>query len=316
MILNFFFNAGNTPILEGMNLNIVEEKKPNGKFNDGKSFITIDGIRQRIRLHDKIKNLNITTPITAYNDRGSFCEKYTFNKNMRWINNNLNMNPMFLLSGKDPKNDYLVAYITVTPEFKILSYNTSFSILQTYYSKDKYQGCVVVAPMSDVDEHEGWDLLTINGYNNATGKYESVTFEYSEKKCAIDVSNIPITEVTEKYAEKDKRYKGSLPFKIMPAKKNTLITSTYVTDEKNYDKVASEYTKNIKNAVIIKVEQDEINNNPSSVVEKIKTEIGDKRVRAITQVGVRIPREIYMELHQIFVFDYDEKKGLKCIKSN
>ena len=57
MILNFFFNAGNTPILEGMNLNIVEEKKPNGKFNDGKSFITIDGIRQRIRLHDKIKNL-------------------------------------------------------------------------------------------------------------------------------------------------------------------------------------------------------------------------------------------------------------------
>ena len=51
-------------------------------------------------------------------------------------------------------------------------------------------------------------------------------------------------------------------------------------------------------------------------VEKIKTEIGDKRVRAITQVGVRIPREIYMELHQIFVFDYDEKKGLKCIKSN
>ena len=102
----------------------------------------------------------------------------------------------------------------------------------------------------------------------------------------------------------------------MPAKKNTLITSTYVTDEKNYDKVASEYTKNIKNAVIIKVEQDEINNNPSSVVEKIKTEIGDKRVRAITQVGVRIPREIYMELHQKFVFDYDEKKGLKCIKSN
>ena len=140
--------------------------------------------------------------------------------------------------------------------------------------------------------------------------------EYSEKKCAIDVSGIPLTEVNEKYAEKDKRYKGSLPFKIMPAKKNTLITSTYVTDEKNYDKVASEYTKNIKNAVIIKVEQDEINNNPSSVVEKIKTEIGDKRVRAITQVGVRIPREIYMELHQIFVFDYDEKKGLKCIKSN
>lgn len=313
MILNFFFNGGSNKKLDGMNLNIITEMKPNGKFNNGKSFITIDGIRQRIRLHDKITNL-AEPKVTNYTDANGFCDKYEFNKNMRWINNNLNMNSMFLLSGKEPKNDYLVAYVTVTPDFKILGYETNFSILQTYYSKDKYQGCVVVAPISEIEAHEGWDIITIDGYNNVSGKYESITFEYTEKKCIIDTSDISLA-VQEKYVEKNKKYKGSLPFKIMPAKKNTLITSTYVTNESNYDSVC-EYTKNIKNAVIIKVEQNEIDNDHSSVVEKIKTAIGDKRVRAITQVGVRIPRDIYMELHQIFVFDYDEKKGLRCIKSN
>ena len=277
----------------------------------GNTFFRNDTIRQKIRVGEKVLSENIKLV-----DQSSSINKYEMPERTFFSNNNKNMNISLMnFYSKDPKkleeykSDNLL-FVTINDEnYKLMDYDARGNmIMQTYHKKQAYQGCCIkFSP--NVTDHEG--ILIMDLLEEKTGKLVSVEISVDTDGTLSKVSsNIDDLETIERYTRivvKNKKYQRRFRIEVPVG---DLITSTYVTTSENED-VMKDITKNIPNANVIVVDPDNLDEN------MLKEEITDKRVRAITTAGVKLPKSFCQDYNILYLFEYDFKfNNLKCLKSN
>jgi hypothetical protein len=293
------------------------------------SFISLNAINQRIRITSGCHSLQSVTSDDFLISSNSFATvndadilpymvtKFSLgdalDSEYRWVNNSKNMNPMFISNRKpkdaDTKNEQIIAYITLDPRVKVLSYSTKYSILQTYGKKDYYTGCTIVLNRDDITVGEENVLMTIKFVDTTTHRYKVANISIDEAgKPTMNIEDVVGDEVS-KMRFNDRKYKSSLRFRYK-TKKKQLLTSYYIC-EKYQEQFVRDLVKDLHNPTVMTVDTpfDESNSN---VVDLLNT-LSENHVKAITTIGVDIPLDV-LKKHKIFnVFEYDiEKEILKC----
>ena len=291
----------------------------------GNHFIARDDLYQRIRI-DKDVDEDIFPMVgkldPEWNDNGT--EGYSILQETRWVNNNKNMNPLLLVDNDAVNHgEQVVFYLTVSlADYTIVRYRTNHRILQTYHKKDVFQGCAIVFNL-DSCSSENNTVIELQLFNKATKKYEQFNIKINDYLESVDEA-FTITDRKAINAIKEYRNKTKhrvIGFKII-VKPHELLTNTYITTEGKLEEV-KELTKDIKNVNIITVDDEFADGNtPSSnkvslTKNKLESVLKENRIRAVTIVGINLPKDITRELRLLYVFKYNqEKHTLISKKSN
>lgn len=292
----------------------------------GSLFFTNETIRQWIRL-DKNLDRKLLPEVGAMNPKYSYgaVQAYEIPGNLRWVNNNTNMNPC-LVSKRDTlvdKSEQHIIFITVKSNYKILGFHTNHRLLQTYHSNGEYQGCSVVLTKEEI-EKDGTNVIEIDVFDTKKNMYRILTIDFKDSESnqlLIKKNKVENQDLFNTMRRKNQTRKTSTPFKIV-SKENEFLTSFYLTREKFYN-IMVKQTSFIKNREIINLPDDF---NPETFTDEERNDFIKSmsealnrkgRIRAITLAGVNLPIDIIHELKVLYVFTYDFKQNvLSCRKSN
>ena len=296
------------------------------KDDYGSSVITNETLRQRLRLaknvDPKFNKVNESVDNKTNLRVGSYelPSKIFFSNSFK----NMNMNIVnFTSKDKNLIETYVddnIIYLTLSvKEFKLLEYHLheDAEILYTYNKRNEFIGCAIVFKGSDVN-----NVFTLYAKNKK--RFTSLTINIKEGKIEVYIANTVTKDVLKRLLNTEKKLsKRTIKFKMQP--KNRLLTSTYICDESVLNEV-QKLTKSIKNCNIIAIDKNEVLDDKGFVsYEKLKEDakevfdeyIKDQNVRAVTLVGLNLPKEFSTEYKILYVFDYDLKDSkLRCIKSN
>ena len=307
-----------------------------GKNSNDGIFIGNDAIHQRIRINQRVDIPDELEKISGIKDKR--ITAYNMPKG-RWVNNNKNMNPLWVNLGKETDTEYFsatnVLYVTLSSEFRMTVYRTFAPIYQVYNARDKYTGCAIVFSNAQLDELKKSNpknsgeavLLDISAYNKITKKYQKIKVSITDKGPKVTVDEIHSPAMIDKMKKSiEKHPKTSLSFKVKLTDDIPLLTSTYLFSDKlayvnKKDEIAgkteevSEFIDRIytefKNPTLIIAEDDYVDD--SYIVDCLT----QNRIRAITCVGIspnnqklsklsRDARLLYV-FHQIFNEENQEK---------
>ena len=233
-------------------------------------------------------------------------------------------------------NDDALLYLTVnTNRYKLVNYilHDGAKIVQTYRHDDKdksvsYVGCAIVFNHNTEDAKKGivscllYDTTDNNYYIVVVNIDKDINTITYDRYSITDPSNIGIDSgkmVTSVYDNLVKNLGKGISFKISDSDK--IITNYIIT---NRDDIPDEYIDdNIDQVSVIKVNDDDIITSDDKKSTEYSKELEDNltntilkdNVRALTTVGVKIPKDFCSKFKILYLFVYDEKTGSKCIKS-
>lgn len=246
----------------------------------------------------------------------------------RWRNNTSNMNPIFRIL--DPKfkdqSEQIVVYVTVMKNYKIVDFRTDYQILSTYHKKGYYQGCALVLTRKQLERNKNRILLTLNVYDRKKDVAKEITVEFKDlvdTHLQVKFTNIKEPATLEWIMNRIEHSKFAgeeslLGFKCI-VKPGSFLTSVYFVAENQLPYV-EEHVR-IYNKDIVPI-SDELLKNPEELLKVVRahTEKNHTKVRAITQVGIRLPLQVIKGAHIIYVFNMgaveENLPYLECIKSN
>lgn len=276
------------------------------------TFITNKSIRQKIRL-----SKNVEKKLDEIKTDSQNTAIYKIARNSFLSNNNKNMNLSlmnFWTSDENIRKEHIddnVLYVTfLNKDYTLLDYITYRNeVIQTYRQKDIYQGLAI--SFKDTKEYK----FSMYAYDKRNKKYVDIGIYFDDNGKLIVKENIDTT-----FAGKMKNSKKLRHFRIDV---NEFPTNTFIVDKK-YEEIMKEKISNIPNFNIITLEDGikDLNDNNSdefknSLHELFTESIVNNRVRAITTVGVKLPKTFCRTYNILYLFDYDIKNEiLKCIKSN
>lgn len=252
---------------------------------------------------------------------------YDFGNDKIWRNNTSNMNPMFRKLDSVKARDVserIVVYVTVMKNYKIVDFKTNYQILSTYHKKGYYQGCVVVLTREQLEIRGMKDLLTLYVYDRKKDAAKQISIGFKDvKDTHLQTKSVGVkdqaekTRIIERIQESCARDQESLlGFKCV-CDKNTFLTSVYFT--------TPEYVTYLKKRVRI-CNKDIVCVNEATLKDRdkllalVRKHTHGNKVRAITQMGLKLPLQTIKGAHILYVFNmYQDRDGtvrLSCIKSN
>lgn len=282
------------------------------------TFISNESIRQRIRLGKKVKKKFAN----VYKTENAVC--YEIAENTFLSNNNKNMNLSLMnFWSQDPEvkanhKDDSVLYITfLNSDYKMLDYSThGYEVIQTYRKKGVYQGLAIT-----FKECEGviFTMLAKDLVNNA----------FVEVNVSLDsTGNITTTQdvITDKNEvntckNKIKKIGNKIHHFMMDV--DGFPTNTFIIDDK-YAAEMTDLLKNVPNAQVISLiggskafAEDTTDEEKAAIETLMQNQIVNERVRAVTTVGVRLPKTFCRTYSILYLFNYDiANNRLTCVKSN
>ena len=301
--------------------------------NDGK-YISNESIGQKIKLgkgvQPHLEKIKSSANMAVYDinetqeeQQDETSEIYSITQSTFLSNSNINMGLMLLnyysKSAEDMEahEDDNVCYITITTgKYKLISYNPfGQTIVSTYMNYGRYQGCAIMHNAScdkivelilrDLDAKRYVRLTVLR--DPATG---SITVEKVTKFERLDY-------------EKIKTRATALGDRITQFKVNLrgLPTATYLTPESMYDMV-DDLTKDIRNRNILTLADGNESfeyTDPKDIQkldEYFTDRLKNKRIKALTTVGIRVPKDFCKKYGISYLFDYNVEKGrLFCTRS-
>lgn len=247
--------------------------------------------------------------------------KYKLPKNIRWVNNNVNLNPLLIpTSNFDDNETHILVISLMTKRYKMLSFKAHKRILQTFHTPE-LQGCIVVVTKKEL-EVDGLDCLSIDVYDNKRSKYGKIDINFAGAEANPIIVENHVDNGAMEYLKKRNEYsKTSLPFKLS-LKRNHFITALYITTEEHADMVR-ENVKNIRNKIIFTV-PDNFSllsvEERKSYIDRLRVAISTSdiksAIRAVTLVGVTLPISIIHDMKFLYVLSYEpEHHRTVCLKS-
>ena len=276
----------------------------NDDYNN--TFITNVSIRQKIRL-----GKNVEKKLNEIKNNSQNTAIYKIAKNTFLSNNNKNMNLSlmnFWSSDENIRKEHIddnVLYVTfLNKDYSLLDY-TSYDneVIQTYRQKDVYQGLAI--SFKDTKEYK----FSMYLYDILNKRYVDVdVFFDNDGKFNVK------TEIDPSSAGRLKKNKKPMHFKMNIKR---FPTNTFLVNKK-YEEEMINQTSNIPNVNIITIDGEIKDLRDNNSLHKLFTEsIVNNRVRAITTVGVKLPKTFCRTYNILYLFDYDiESEWIKCIKSN
>jgi hypothetical protein len=243
---------------------------------------------------------------------------------------NLNMDLV-----KTKKNDKShigdnVIYVTLSnKDYSLIEYSIMDDyerIIQTFRKKHEFQGCVILLSGNKVSEKYTIEtpILSMVLYNIKKKQYEKVLIRtniFNKDSKETDSVTIVPKEIDDPVAvsKYDKLINGNENyyhgFRISDI--DTIITSTVVTDDANFDAVQKLSCINDRNTIIC-IDNQSLNDTNNHEVNKVMTDyITSKNVRALTVIGnIRIPKDFCIKYKILYLFSYDINTGIShCIKA-
>ena len=315
------------------NYNIAPDPWSHIMDEHGNHFITKEDIRQRMRLDKSIQPVDYPhegelEPIW----KSSNIQCYQFLPNVKWVNNNKNMNPLLLANkvedGSTPDSDdeQIVVYVTVQANYHITRFTTKYKILQTYHKKDVLQGCAVVLTVGELKADDRHEIIQFSAYDDKKKDFANFTVEaMSDDLTKINTKRKSVTDpkLKARMQQQIDKYKNSyMGFKIRVHPGDSL-TSLYIIsdrlDPSVHEKIDA-IAETINGFFYFQVDMDSYENDEEyqkDFFAQLKNEIEKNRIRAVTLVGVRLPLPIIKQMKLLYVFDYRPEQNLiVCKKAN
>lgn len=282
------------------------------------NFLGKDDIHQRIRLDRRLTELVFDSRPKMNAD---FFQAFDLPEETFMGFNRNNMNPL-LLTKRRNEQPVFVYLILSSETYKMINYTNYQDIVQTFHSKDKYQGCAmnVDTGLFHVEGVTDVNLISIDALNVKTKTYETITLklrknERGEHIATMDVEPITNRAVLARYREIVKR-NGSRVLGFRVDIKDQLLTNIYVVSDEKYQAVHNELQHtNITKYTIFSISgEGEL---PLEGNEDFVKQLNDLRIRALTTCGVKLSFDLVRALRLLYIFDYEVKtKKLTCIKTN
>lgn len=281
-------------------------------------------------LHQKIKFGKYITASVEKEYSSANVSAYNIPAETYFSNNNKNMSLVVMKQWKNNGTDInpldQIAYISLmTENYRILDYrlNGNVQIVQTYRKLDKYQGCAIAFNKSILDNSENGELIFIHAKDYSMNRYVTISVvidkdnKITVEKCAIEDKG-EISSLDSFYKKLVKK-NGAINFK-MTVPEGKLITSTYIASPE-YSDLADEIASTIPNGRVLVLAEDALTSTYQDDIDELdeftKEMIVDARVRAVTTIGIRLPKDFCRKNKILYLFDYNTKtKNVTCIKSN
>lgn len=283
----------------------------------GITFIANESIRQRIRLGKNVKKV-----LKKVCDENNIAA-YTLPTSTFLSNNNKNMNLSLMnFWSQDPEVkenhvDDSILYITfMNKDYKMIEYTTACEVLQTYRKKGEYQGLALVF------KHAEGVIFTMKAQNLNDKSFEDIVVSLDENgNMSVAYDTIEDKHEIGRLVNKMKKFGPKVPHFVMDVDK--FPTNTFIIDEKYVNDVA-DLLNDIPNAQIITLiggsaafADDLTDEEKASVDALMKKHIVDERVRAVTTIGVRLPKTFCKTYNILYLFNYDiENNKITCVRSN
>lgn len=281
------------------------------------TFIANESIRQRIRLGKNVKK-TLEKVCEAEHVAAYKLPESTFLSNN---NKNMNLSLMnFWSQDHEVKANHLddnILYITfMNKDYKMIEYSTGYEVLQTYRKKGEYQGLAIVFKTA-----EG-RIFTMKAQDLRDKTFVEITVDVdSEGNMTANYTTIEDKHEIGNLVNKLKKFGPRVPHFVMDVDK--LPTNTFIIDD-GYADAVKDLLNDIPNAQVISLiggseafSEDRTDEEKKSVDELMKKHIVDERVRAITTIGVRLPKTFCRTYNILYLFNYDmETNRITCVRSN
>lgn len=294
---------------------------------NGKIFYEKKDIDQRIRVNLAPKqDASMAELVPGW--KTAQVQQYKTKIPMEFKNNTVNMNAMLRPLGKGYEdNESIVVYVTIVNNYQIVDFETKYQILNTYHKFGMHQGCVVVLNKKELEEKKDSTILTVYAYNRKKGVPNMLSiriksdFDKKTRKKSYDTNVLtthvtPIKDATERdrvIAKAEENKDSFLGFKCIVNPKKFL-TAVYFVHPDFKDHIDNMVRFSNKDIVVVTPEEVQDHDKMRQLLEK---HCENKKVRAITTVGVTPSLHDLRNARILFVFSYDAKtQGLRCIKSN
>lgn len=233
-----------------------------------------------------------------------------------------------------------ILYLTInTEKYKLVNYvmHDDARIVQTYRhddrdnfphvgstiafnvnkesTKEKRQG-IISCLLYSVSENKYY-ILTVNTYESI----DNLNYILKDINDIYDIGINSGAVVTNEYDRIVKEPSKGIAFKISNSDK--IITNYVITSSE--DIPDNYFSSNVDEISVIQVGPDDMlvneNNkkNPTIYSKMIEDNLTNtllkNNVRAITTVGVKIPKDFCLKFKILYLFTYDEQNGSRCIKS-
>ena len=307
------------------NSDAVKNEWEISKDQYGTVYIANDDIKQRIRLAK-----NVEEKLEKISSSANMAE-YELPSSVVFSNSNRNMNLSIInFWSKDEKTreeheDSNIAYVTLINEnYKLISYELTdgVKIVQTYCRRDLLQGCALL--FDGIDR----DIILLRCKDLKQNRFVDIVV-------AVDENGTPYTNkfVAEQGSDELKKIKSEFKYVAnkfihfkMTCTPGQLPTNTFIVNGASEELVndVKDMTKAIKNAVILTLPagnasfSDKCTEEEAAAVhDMFQQNLVDARVRAITTVGIRLPRGFYKDYRILYHYDINPDSGeIRCIKSN
>jgi len=283
----------------------------------GNAFISNESIRQRIRLGKNVKKVLDK----VYENNGVV--GYNMANTTFLSNNNKNMNLSLMnFWSKDPEvkanhKDDNVLYITfLNKDYKMIEYSTGYEVIQTYRKKDEYQGLAVV--FKDCQNI----IFKMKALKLETNEFVEIIVSGDENFIiSSQCSTITDKRLINILKGKMKKLGNRVNHFVMDV--DRFPTNTFIIDDKYAEQMES-LLSTIPNAHIISLiggsaafAEERTEDEKAAINALMQSQIVDERVRAVTTIGVKLPKTFCRTYNILYLFNYDiENNRITCVKSN
>ena len=296
-----------TSIIIGDNEGKVDNNWGLSKDSYGNAFIKNESINQRIQLgynvEDTLEMLACIEDIGVYKitDKAYISNNY----------NNMNLTLINLWNKKKVNDKEKIVYVTLmNKSYKLVSYTPhNNEIIQTYKLTQEYQGAVIKCTDTKV--------MSLVLKDNETKKFVSYTINLNEDNSfRIEHEEIEDKKKIKKFSDVLKAL-GKKHKNFLISAKDKIPTSTVIIDSNNVDESIMEVLRENKNLHILDLDSEKLKNSPEEYESLFTEELVNKRIRAVTTIGVRLPKDFFRTYRIICLFNYDKKLNkYYCVRSN
>lgn len=304
--------------------NVVIDRKPKAyDWTVNESYLMNEDMHQRIRINDGILDGFTINKVDEDKVGDATVTSYSI-PSCRYVCNNKTLNPILMSTNRaDDESDNVIVFVAVNTYFRIAEYDLhtenrkNIKILRTFkLSKDKkitHFGCTIVSSKKDLmEKNNGVITLTlVSGKDNEN----VVRYHFALEGDSLNVvcENLTGTPEADKFknvVSNRKRY-GGFNFHTLP---NQMLTCTILCP-KSREKEAEEVSKHLKKRFIVAIPDESITDSAVIKSELEKIDITTNHIRAVTVLGMAIPKEVASELRLMYVFKYNETtKALDLVR--
>lgn len=297
---------------------VIDRKTHNYDWTLGEeNYLSSENMHQRLRIDNSI--LDGFTVEKKDEDTVADAHVTTYDiPTCRYICNNKTLNPVLMGTNRPAdESDNVIIFLVVNTGFRIADYTLhnenrkNLKVLRTFkISHEKrvtHVGCTIVGSKKDLME-KGNSIITLNlvKLRNAKEQDSVVRYDLSLEGNSVNVvcENLDNHPDAEKYREivaSKKRFNG-FNFHVLP---NQMLTCTLLCPESRVEE-AEEVSKHLKKRFIVPIKDDSIAD--PEAIKKALTEIdvANNHIRAITVLGMSVPKEVTSEFRILYVFNYNE----------